>query len=267
MKDYITPEWEHILRFNDLNGFADLWEFKADWFEPPNKRRGGWSGVARVELDLPGGAKEVVFLKRQENHTRRTLRHPVRGEPTFAGEIKNILLLRRAGVPTMDPLYYGQRKVAGKWRAILVTRELSGFRSMDQVMNEWAEEGWGKSVAIRRRLIITLGDVIRRMHKHRLVHNALHPKHLFVRLVEGRSPEVALIDLEKMRRTFTRGQAMRRDLDSLNRRARIWSDTDRLRFLKRYLGLQKLNFQGMNLWRCLATKRLRFIQKGSANAG
>ncbi len=266
MRDYITPEWEHILRFNDLDGFDDLWRLKADWFEPPNERRGGWSGVVRVELDLPGGAKEAVFLKRQENHTRRTLRHPISGEPTFAGEIKNILLLQRARVSTLDPLYYGQRKIADKQRAILITRELAGFRPMNEVMDEWVKNGWDKSASVRRRLITTLAGVIQRMHEQKLVHNALHPKHVFVRLVEGRLPEVALIDLEKMRRSMTKRRAMRRDLDSLNRRARSWSNADRLRFLKCYLDLQKLDSAGENLWRYLQARKLRFMQKESVDA-
>jgi len=265
VKDYITPEWEHILRFNDLNGFDALWELQVDWFEPPNERRGGWSGVVRVELDLPGGAKEEVFLKRQENHSRRTLRHPVFGEPTFAGEIKNILLLRQAGVPTLDPLYYGQRKVGGKQRAILVTRELAGFRPMNDVMKEWSKEGWEKSVSTRRRLITVLAGVIRRMHEQRLAHNSLHPKHVFIRIVEGRAPEIALIDLEKMRRVITIAQASRRDLDSLNRRSRIWSHTDRLRFLKAYLGTDRLTGAARSIYARLASRRAAFLRRRAEN--
>lgn len=265
MKDYITPEWEHILKFNNLDGFDGLWELQADWFEPPNQRRGGWSGVARVELDLPSGGREAVFLKRQEEHTRRTLRNPIFGEPTFAGEIKNILLLRQAGVPTMDPLYYGQRKVNGKRRAILVTRELAGFRPLNELAKEWVEVGREKSVVSRRKLISTLADVIRRMHKHKLVHNALHPKHVFVRLVEGRPPEVALIDLEKMRRIISTRRAMWRDLDSMNRRARLFSRTDRLRFLKSYLDSHNLSREGKRVWKRFAKKSHKFQRERAVN--
>ncbi len=267
MKDYVTPEWEHILRSNNLDDFDALWGLQADWFEPPNQRRGGWSGVVRIELDLPDGTKGAIFLKRQENHTRRTLRHPVFGEPTFAGEITNILLLRQAGVPTMEPVYYGQRKIDGKWRAILVTRELVGYRPLHEVMREWSEAGWGHAVATRRRLIPILASVVRRMHKQRLVHNALHPKHVFVRLGDDLETEVALIDLEKMRQTVSMRLAARRDLDSLNRRARLWGSSDRLRFLKSYLGLRDLDTAGKNLWRYLAARKTRFMRKDSFNGG
>ena len=267
MKDYITSEWEHIQKYNDLDGFDGLWELKAEWFEPPNERRGGWSGVARVELGLPDGTKEVVFLKRQENHTRRTINNPIIGEPTFAGEIKNILLLHNAGVPTMEPLYYGQRKVNGKWRAILVTKELTGFRSVNVLAKEWIQAGKKNNIHARRKLINKAAYVIRQLHKHRLVHNALHPKHIFVRLEEDSPPEVALIDLEKMRRTFSTRMAMLRDLDSLNRRAHLFSRTDRLRFFLAYLNSPNLSNEEKTLWKILGKKSYKFLQKRAANAG
>lgn len=266
MKDYSTPEWDEILRFNSLDGFDALWQLQADWFEPPNRRRGGWSGVSRVELNKADGSTLAVFLKRQENHTRRTLRHPLRGEPTFAGEMKNILALQQAGVPTLEPLYYGQRNIDGKRRAILVTRELTEFQSMHLVMDEWIEKGWGQSAAERRNLIDTLAGIIRRMHGHRLAHNSLHPKHVFVRMVGNKNTEVRLIDLEKMRRALSSGRAARRDLDSLNRRSRVWSSTDRLRFLKSYLNVRSLNSDGRRLWRYLAKRKSQFMQELSADA-
>ncbi len=265
MKEYMNPQWQEILRHNQLAGFDSLWELKADWFESPNQRRGGWSGVVRIELNLPDGGTEAVFVKRQENHTRRTLRHPFRGEPTFAGEMENIIALQQAGVPTLEPVYYGQYKVNGAWRAILVTRELRDFRSLSELMREWLDMGWSQSVIERRRLIDVLAPAIRRMHNHRLSHNALHPKHVFVRLPENEDPEVCLIDLEKMRHTLTSGFATRRDLDSLNRRSRLWSNTDRLRFLKSYLNLRVLNGDGQNLWRRLARRKSQFMYKKSAN--
>ncbi|MCP4128721.1 MAG: lipopolysaccharide kinase [Gammaproteobacteria bacterium] len=265
MKDFSAPQWQEILRHNQLDGFEALWELQADWFETPNQRRGGWSGVVRIELNLPDGGTEAVFVKRQENHTRRTLRHPLRGEPTFAGEMENILALQQAGVPTLEPVYYRERKASKGWQAILVTRELGGFRSLAVLMREWLDMGWSQSVVERRRLIGVLASAIRRMHNYRLAHNSLHPKHVFVRLVEGGDPEVCLIDLEKMRHTIAFSLAARRDLDSLNRRTRVWSSADRLRFLKSYLNLHALNGAGKNLWRYLARRKIKFMHKKYEN--
>ena len=86
MNEYTAAEWKDTFAFNGLRTFDDFWKLEAKWFEEPNKRRGGWSGVARCELNLPGGGKVAVFLKRQEHHITRTFTHPVRGLSTFVRE-------------------------------------------------------------------------------------------------------------------------------------------------------------------------------------
>ena len=181
MQDYRAEDRFELLAHNGLGDFDALWDLDVEWFEPPNERRGGWSGVARLELQWPDGRSEGVFLKRQENHLRRTLGHPLAGEPTFAGEMQNILLLERAGVPTLEPLYYGQRRANGRWRAILVTRELAGFRPLNWWIEQWQTLGWSFSRPARRAVLVEAARVIQRLHRQgALVHNALHPKHLFV---------------------------------------------------------------------------------------
>jgi len=254
-------QWDEVLHHNQLGGFDAIWQLQAEWFEPPNQRRGGWSGVVRIELGLPQGGTEAVFVKRQENHTRRTMRHPLRGEPTITSEIKNILALQAAGVPTLEPVFFGERTVDGKRRAILVTRELQGFQPLDLVMQAWDRRGWDDSVEERRELIKVVAKTVCRMHSHRLVHNALHPKHLFVRFSKSGQPEARLIDLEKMRRAITPTRAARRDLDSINRRTQQLSRADRLRFLKAYLDVGELSQDGRAFWHYLAQKRTVFLQE------
>ncbi|VAX05519.1 InaA protein [hydrothermal vent metagenome] len=258
MQEYVPKDWAAILRHNGFKGFEALWSLEADWFEPPNKRRGGWSGVVRLELERPDGETEGVFIKRQENHQRRTLRHPLAGEPTFAGEMKNILMLQKAGVPTLDLIYFGQREVEGSRQAILVTRELSGFYPLNWWLDKWLKEGWAAARNIRLTVIDEMAQVVRQLHENGLVHNSLHPKHLFVRVDEQEvEAEVRLIDLEKMRSSLSRSRATSRDLDSLNRRCLICSHSDRLRFLKHYLGLPKLDAEGRALWRYLVGRKVK----------
>lgn len=259
MLDYLATGWSKILEHNGLGNFDALWNLKAEWFEPPNERRGGWSGVVRLELRLPDGGSEGVFLKRQENHRRRTLRHPF-GEPTFAGEMQNILRLQRAEVPTLEPVYYAQRKVNGRWRAILMTRELKDFRPLNWWLEQWQATGWATSRPIRQAVLKEAAWVIRRLHKDAgLVHNALHPKHLFVKVSDERGvpkAEARLIDLEKMRPAMTSMRAARRDLDSFNRRCLPLSLADRMRFLACYLGTRHLSSEGRGLWRHLSNRML-----------
>jgi hypothetical protein len=265
MSDYLDRQGRELLERNSLASFDALWELEAEWLEPPNRCRGGWSGVARIELDSGNGTTEAFFLKRQEGHTRRTLRHPL-GEPTFAAEMGGILALKAAGIPSMEAIFYGQRVVAGKPRAILLTRELQGYRPLDLLMRQWQQEGWANSLGQRRELIKVVADMLRRLHESKLVHNALYPKHIFVLLPEGGSPMVRLIDLEKMRRTLCVDQATRRDLDSLNRRTGLLSGTDRMRFLQHYLGQRSLESTGRRLWLKLAKSRTDFIKKREQHA-
>ncbi len=265
MRDYLEQQGGGLLEHNGLASFDALWELDAEWLEPPNRCRGGWSGVARIELDGGNGATEVLFLKRQEGHTRRSIRHPL-GEPTFAAEMGGILALEAAGIPSLEAIFYGQRVVAGKQRAILLTRELQGFMPLSLQMQRWQEEGWANSLGHRRELIKVVADTLHRLHDSKLMHNALYPKHIFVSLPEHGPPMVRLIDLEKMRHTPCVGYAASRDLDSLNRRTGLWSRTDRMRFLQRYSGQSPLGSAGRRLWRRLARNRINFIKKHEQHA-
>lgn len=254
MDDYLAPSWRATLAHNRLDSFDALWAVQAEWFEPPNRRRGGWSGVVRLDLQDPDGGTRGVFLKRQENHPRRALWHPISGEPTFAAETRNILALSQAQVPSLQPVYYAQRRVDGVWRAILITEELRRYRPLDVWIDEWRAQGWQRSIRQRRAVVAAAADCVRRLHRQRRVHNALHPKHLFVRLNPDGGADVRLIDLEKMRRARSRTSAMRRDLDSLNRRTLHLSRTDRLRFLMHYFGVRSLAPAVRHHWRHLARR-------------
>jgi hypothetical protein len=251
MNEFVAGAWQETLHAAGLDGFEALWALDAPWFEPPNRRRGGWSGVIRFELPLPEGGSVGMFLKRQENHLVRTPSRPL-GEPSCAVEMRNLQILQRVGVPSLEPVYFGQRKVAGKRRALLMTRELRGFRPLDEWTAEWQAEGWARSTGVRRRVIAECATMLSQLHQAGLVHNTLYPKHIFVRLDEHGQIDLRLIDLEKMRRKRRLARRTLRDLDSLNRRSRHCSRTDRLRFLKAYLGVERLDASGRATWRRLA---------------
>lgn len=261
VRDFIAPQWRSVLARQGLGSFDALWALQADWFEEPNKRRGGWSGVVRIEVGGPDGESVGLFLKRQQNHRRRTLRHPLAGEPTFAAEMRNIMALNALGVPTLTPVFYAQRKIDGQWRVVLMTVELEGFRPLDEWTAEWQASGWSESRPLRNALIRELAPHIRTMHRAGYVHNALHPKHVFVRFNRFDEPESRLIDLEKMRRKYPVLRNMVRDLDSFNRRNLHYSRTERLRFLRAYLGVGHLERNMRFLWRWLTRRYVRAMQR------
>jgi hypothetical protein len=250
MQDYIDPTWQAILTHNRLADFDTLWKLEAGWFEEPNQRRNGWSGVSRIELALPDGGTAAIFLKRQENHNTFSWRHPLRGVPTFLREFRRIMHYRACGIATLDPVYFAARVCAGKSRAILATRELTGFVPLD---------GWlaaaPRSRPLRRACLSAVARLLRDMHRHGIQHNCFFPKHVFVRAAADGSVAAHVIDLEKSRWRPLSLLCALRDMDTLNRYTTGWSRTDRLRFLLAYLGSPRMTARAKWLWRRLAARQ------------
>jgi hypothetical protein len=252
MQDYVAEDWRTILQNGHLRSFDDFWRLKADWFEQPNHRRGGWSGVARCELKAPDGGVRRIFVKRQENHVSRTWRHPIRGMATLVREFRNFQRFERSHLPTARVVYFGHRCIEGNLRAVLVTEELTGYRSLQDLTVEWSRHGW-PPLARRQRMIEAIAGAIRQMHDHHLRHHCLWPKHIFLKESKGGPVEVRIIDLEKTRWTPFRKFAARGDLSSLDRDSRGWSTTDRVRFYKAYLRVDRLR-DSQSLWRAVVER-------------
>lgn len=237
MPDFIDPDWADVLRHNGLATFEALWAATSDWIEQPNVERGGLSGVSRLELALPDGRRMGAYLKRQSGHVRRTLRHPWRGEPTFAREFTMLAYLREHGVRAPVPLYFGQRVVDGTPRAILLTQELEGFCSLDVFSGEQS----GRSSTDIRVLIRDVAQAVRQLHDCGVQHRSLYEKHLFVRS-RDQGFDVAVIDLEKSRFFRIPLWAPMQDLLTLNYRSPHWTTAQRILFFKRYHGCRRLTW-------------------------
>jgi hypothetical protein len=238
-RDYIHPEWRATLAANGLDGFDQLWPVAENaWFELPNHARGGWSGVTRQVLALADGSQAGIFVKRQENHAYLSWRHFFRPRPTLEREFRNCVKFQELGIPSMEPIFYGVRRVDGKLRAILVTRELEGYKSLEHAdFRPLRQVGRDE----RQTLITSLAHIVRTLHAHRFQHTCLYPKHLFVKKNADGSLDARFIDLEKTRRLPFRSLTLRRDLDSLQRHAKGWNRTDRLRFYLAYRNEQRLS--------------------------
>lgn len=239
MSEFIADQWRSRFAENGLVDFEAIWNLDIGWFEEPNRRRGGWSGVSRMDIRT-GNGTAGIFIKRQEDHIYRSARHPF-GELTFVREYHNNLAYHRAGVPALDVIYFATRDVQGHRRAILITRELEGFLPMDSFLQQSAT-----TPLMRRQLAPVIADAVRKMHVSRLQHNCLYSKHVFVNASAG-TVEARVIDLEKTKRRWSRKQAMLRDLDTLNRHSLV-NTTDRLRFLLAYMQKSAVDSSVRELW-------------------
>ena len=225
--------WPEVLRYNGLTDFEALWNLEIPWYEPINRARGGWSGVARFELDLPGGGRSAVFIKRQQNYRSRTLSHPLRGEATLAREWRNLQRLRACGIPAQQPVYFAQRYLKGRLQAILITEALDNHAPLDVLLRRWQTPEWINNAA-QARLLDSLAAAISRIHEHFICHGCLYPKHILVSETGSGAFDIRIIDLEKARLSPFRLFAAIRDLDQFKRHATAFGDEDWRRFFQRY---------------------------------
>ena len=203
--------------------------------------------MSRLDVEHPEGHSEGIFIKRQQNHNTFSWAHPFRGITTFRREFQNLMMLRTCQVPTLEVLYFAERTVGKDRRAILISRELSGYASLDNCMHYWQEHGKPERdvwLATMQRI----ATVARRMHSHRIQQNCFLPKHVFIGERHGQI-DVRLIDLEKAKRRLSSERALIRDLDTFNRRTPGVSTTDRLRFLLAYHETDRVNERVRKTWR------------------
>ena len=191
--------------------FEGWWNLPEHWVEEPNQRRCGWSGMFRLEI---GG--QIYYIKKQCQHLYRSLRHPF-GWPTALREYRNIKRLNALGVLTPKPVFHGVRHSEKGLEGLLVTEELTGFGDLHSQKGLPAEK--------RRLLAQATGRILARMHRAHLQHSCLYDKHIMVCWNDGQ-PEVALIDLEKLRRPALPWRAAAHDLEQLRRRQTLWTQAD-----------------------------------------
>lgn len=224
MEDYLAPADQELLQRCGLHDFAALWDVSLSAVDEPNVEKGGWSSVCRLELE-----GNSFFLKRQCNYFTRTLQRPF-GEPTVAREFRNIRRYERLGIPSLQAVFYAERKVAGEHRAILLTRALDGWSPLLDLL-----DGWGQRQPASRSLVIyACARLIGQLHAAGLKHGCLYPKHLFLR-EQGEQWQGCLIDLEKTRRLWMGWRDQVRDVETFLRSTAVWDDEQQREFLIRYL--------------------------------
>lgn len=257
MIDFLNQRWPDILRCNGLVDFDALWNLQVGWFEAPNQRRGGWSGVSRCELSAPPQGNCGVFLKRQENHKTFSWRHPIRGIPTCLHEIQLIMHYKACGIPALEPVYFALRAGAG-------ASGHTGDRGTDGLhfagiagsglAAKWFPPRESSSAMSASRCRPVEPDPCKQDSAQLLLPKA----HIRPHKPRGRSrcmghrsrkvPSPAPFPLSLL--------CTLRDLDTLNRHAPEWGRGDCLRFLKSYLDIGRLTPYAKWLWRRLAARAL-----------
>ena len=227
-----SAHYKTIFERHQLGGFTQLWHHTIDWFEEPNYRRGGWSGVGQLVLSQQGCNDLSVFVKKQQNHGRQTLWHPFSGEPTFRREFERLKYLEQKSILAPKVVFYGEQMIDGVGCAILITETLLDFEPLDQLTQQLLT--FDQATRQRKRCLLkAIANASRRLHQSGVVHRAFYPKHIFVKNAFTQA-EVAFIDLEKSRFKQLSIFATYFDLAALYRHAEGWSHSDCLYFLLHY---------------------------------
>lgn len=230
MKEYIAAEYQAALNDRGLDNFEGLWSLELPAVDKPNTERGGWSSVCRLEIEI-AGESVGFYLKRQNNHCSHTWLRPL-GEPTFAREFRSIRHYHKVGLPAPEVAYFAERKAKAGKQSILMTRALDDYCPLSELLQRWS----GLTETIREQVLDAVGVTVASMHGNRITHHCLYPKHIFINLDEALpKPDITLIDLEKTRFQWLRMRERVADLEALLRRAELWSERERERFLTAYV--------------------------------
>jgi hypothetical protein len=224
MTDFLAAQDRALLERHGLGNFDALWARQLDAVDEPNTVRGGWSSVFRLDLEGHG-----FYLKRQSNYQMHTLHAPF-GEPSFAREFRNISRYEKLGIPALEAAFFGERKVDGEVRAVLLTRALDGWDDLDSLLQRWPE----LSAAQQSAILKACGELARCLHGARQVHGCFYPKHIFLQAT-GNGYLAQLIDLEKTRPLLFGARDRVKDLEPLTRRAPEWNEAQLRELLAAYL--------------------------------
>jgi len=213
---------------------------------------GHWQrSVSRLELQGPDGLPLVIYLKRQwgraaQGSWREVLRLHRPGWPARR-EWENTLRLRSAGIDVAEPVALGLSDDGGRPRSLVAYREVPG-QSLLHLADAWPQAVQiGQDARRWHRVARAVGEAVRRLHVSGFSFPDLYAKHVFVDAGADRPSRVVLIDVHRLRGASRRRAAA--DLAALYDTTRLAGvrQTDRVRFLRTYLGVDRLGTDARRL--------------------
>ncbi|MCY2963539.1 MAG: hypothetical protein NT069_07805 [Planctomycetota bacterium] len=245
----VNPAYSDLLNQLNLDTIAAFRQLKGESVRAIDSRE-------TVRLVLPAFAcgrgtpspEIAVYLKRYGKPTWRERVVPwLRFSRPIVGaraEWEALTHFHKLRLPTMEPIAFGEDADG----SFVMTRELVAKCDLKQWVaqvsaSEATEKGRLNGHRNQLRLFaVELADIVRRMHAAGLHHQDLYLNHVLWcgERADG-GPDLRIIDLGRVRRQAKLSRRwILKDLSQLNYSAAGVSCTDRLRFLRAYLG-RKLN--------------------------
>lgn len=232
----IAPAWEARLNSAGLLDIESVIEREFDWFEAPNKRRGGWSGVTRIVLnpDAAPEKQQAVFLKIQQNHFYIAPNTGFRKRLTFEREYAAMSALRPACPAIPEVLMFAKWTKDGNRGAILVTEALDEWHLLDDWQRGKASLPKPEPATLHKALA-AIAATSRQINQAGWIHMCFSAKHIFIRPNDDSDQfEVRAIDLEKTRKRIGLGRRSVEDSSHFMRHTPELSEADKLCYLQAY---------------------------------
>lgn len=221
---FINSKYKDTFVKSGLVDFYSIYNFQSDKYFTKNPSR----DVISFSLD-----ECTFFLKR---HRERYWILPGGSSPAER-EWKNIDVLNKSGFRTNEPVVYGQKiPQKGRRLSFIITKKIEGAVSLEKyILSAFKNEGYNS----RQKIIKTLAEFAKRFHSMGFCHQDFYAGHIF--LGEGR---LYLIDVQRLlKKKMLRDRWRLKDIAQLNYSVPkdIIGNTERIRFLKFYFGVSKLD--------------------------
>jgi heptose I phosphotransferase len=271
---WVDRDWVHLLAQLGVRDFPAA--MTAEIGERLDKvGLEGWRRRSRVVVRDSMGSERVLYVKRFWRLPLKAQIERVRMGAWRHGtawiEWNNIRRLGAIGVGTMRPIALVEQVVAG-WEvgSLLCTEQVAG-----ESLERWLPRKWVAATAEfgpgwRRGVVVELAEVVRRLHGGGLCHRDLYTCHMFIDIKADGGACFHLIDLQRMLRVgIVRRRWFIKDLAALGASAPrgLISRTDRMRFLKAYLGPGALRHEMKRWWRDIEAKADRMMRHHEARMG
>ena len=193
IKVEFTDEWFEVFKEFGLETFEDFFEYSAGRTINRNKKRDV------IMMDLGGRSdRKELFMKRffcpHFKDMLFTLQNFGRPCSQAACEWENTRILLENGIETYHPVCYGEKMVWGlEKKSFFITEKIQG-----QCLAELISESWlTMSQEEKEQIIVSLAEMIRRIHDSGISLPDMYVWHVFVTKTNG-DYSFAIIDLHRM---------------------------------------------------------------------
>ena len=242
VKKWHHPKLEHLLNETGLLDIESVSQREFDWFEEPNRRRGGWSGVSRIELnpEAPEAERRAVFLKIQQNHFYVAPNTCFLKRLTFEREFAAIQALRPHSEAIPQVVMFAKWQENGNRGSILVTEALDTWIPLRPwLLGELDQPAPDKETL--HRAFDAIAKTARSINQAGWIHMCFSAKHIFVKEQSDSTFSVRVVDLEKTRKRVGLDRRTLKDCSHFMRHTPNLTDPDKTYFLKAYFNTGSFN--------------------------